>query len=150
MLEAEGDETTEDLTYTKARVPDAEARRLFSLGVVLATDDHQRGTNGCLEDSQKDSSDHQCRIVFDGGGGSGDNTPKENICPKPFSSWNLLKKKRCDEVNIGRGRNGTLHTERLLLGTSNTRYAMKNTVAAFEKSLPTRLISSRMPMTPAY
>lgn len=102
MLKAEGDETTEDLAYTKARVPDTEARRLFSLGIVLAADDHQRGTDRCLENSQKDSSDRQCGIVLDGSGGSGNNTPEENISPKPFCSWDLLKEDRCDELILER------------------------------------------------
>jgi hypothetical protein len=67
MLKSERDDASEDLGDTQTHVPKGKARCLFTPGIVLATDEHQRWANSCLEDTEKHSGGQETAIVVSTG-----------------------------------------------------------------------------------
>ena len=95
MLEAERDQTTQNLCDPESQVPQHEPRGLLGLGVVLAADEHQGRTDGRLEDAQEDPRHQECGVVVRAGRGSGSDAPEEDIDTEPLRGRHFLQEDDC-------------------------------------------------------
>lgn len=91
VLEAEGDDASNDLAYAEAAVPETESGGLLGLGVPLTTDEHEAGCDGCFKDAEEDARDEQGVIVEGGGGAGRGNAPEEDVGGEPFGHRDLLE-----------------------------------------------------------
>jgi len=62
MLEAERQETADDLTSAQTAIPEGETGSLFGLGVPSAADEYQGGDNTSLEYSKEDTRYQQTSV----------------------------------------------------------------------------------------
>lgn len=85
VLEAVGDGAADDLAEAQSEVPEGEARGGLGLGVVLAADEHEGGTDGGLEDAEEDAGHEEGLVVVRGGTASRGN------------SWRLLSDMKSTE-----------------------------------------------------
>lgn len=92
MLEAKGDQTTQDLCHPQTDIPQRESGRRFAFGVVLTAQQHQRRTNRRLKDAEEDASDQKSGIVTGARTGRRSNPPEKDICSEPFGWRSLLQK----------------------------------------------------------
>lgn len=92
MLEAIGHGATEDLTEAETHVPEGEAGSLLGLGVPLAANEHERGTNGGLEDAEKDAGDEEGAVIGGSGAAGRGNTPEGDVNTEPLAGGHHLEK----------------------------------------------------------
>ena len=97
MLEAKGDETTDNLTETETKIPEGKPGSLLGFGVPLTADEHQGRGNGSLEYAKEDTGHQQTVIIVSSSAtGSGD-TPENDVGTKPLGGRYNLEKVSCEE-----------------------------------------------------
>lgn len=95
MLEAKGDDASNDLSAAQTQVPEGKTRSLLLLRIVLTAQKHQGGSNGGLEDTEEDSRGEQRWVVFGTGRGSSSDAPEGYIDSQPFGRGDLLQQVYC-------------------------------------------------------
>ena len=91
VLEAVRNGAADDLAKAETQVPEGEARGLFGLGVPLAADEHQRGSDGGLEDTEEDAGDEQRLVVLGRSSGGRGDAPKRDVESEPLGGRDLLQ-----------------------------------------------------------
>lgn len=91
MLEAIGDKSTDDLGHAEAVVPPCESRGLLAFVVVLRADEHQRRTDGGLEDAQENTGSQKRRVVFGTCRRSSSHAPQGDVDSKPLGCGHFLE-----------------------------------------------------------
>jgi hypothetical protein len=95
MLEAPGDETSENHTTRGTLVPPDESQDLLVLCVPLAADEHERRRDTSLEDSREYSGGREPAHRGRGGGAGSGNSPAEEGDCEVFANWEALEEVDC-------------------------------------------------------